>query len=92
MGAPRASIRTQFLVEATLLSLTGASLGAALGTGLVLVAVAIVPRINPDWVAVTSWPAVAIAILAAALIGVFFGWYPARQASRLDPIQCLRTE
>jgi putative ABC transport system permease protein len=35
---------------------------------------------------------VAIAILAAALIGVFFGWYPARQASRLDPIQCLRTE
>ncbi len=92
VGAPRASIRTQFLVEATLLSLTGASLGAALGTGLVLVAVAIVPRINPDWVAVTSWPAVAIAILAAGLTGVFFGWYPARQASRLDPIVCLRTE
>jgi putative ABC transport system permease protein len=48
--------------------------------------------INKGWVGIVSQPAIAIAVLASAGIGLFFGWYPARQAAKLDPIICLRSE
>lgn len=92
VGATQGTIMRQFLIEAIVLSLFGAAIGAVLGIGLSALASAIGPQINKSWVGVVSQPAVFMAIAASAGVGLFFGWYPAKQAAELDPILCLRSE
>ncbi len=92
VGAPQSAIMRQFLVEAVVLSLFGALVGASIGITLAQLAAWIGPMINKGWVGIVSQPAIAVAVLASAGIGLFFGWYPARQAAKLDPIICLRSE
>ena len=87
MGARRRDILAQFLVEATTLSLSGGLIGIGMGLGLALLAGAVSPL--PTAV---SWPSVALGIGMSALIGIFFGSYPAWRAARLDPIEALRYE
>jgi len=87
MGARRRDILTQFLVEATTLSLSGGTIGILSGLGLALLAGALSPLH-----AAVSWPAVLIGIFMSVFIGVFFGSYPAWRAARLDPIEALRYE
>jgi putative ABC transport system permease protein len=87
MGARRRDILTQFLVEATTLSISGGLIGIVIGVGLALLAGAVTPL--PTAV---SWPAVGLGIGMSALIGIFFGSYPAWRAARLDPIEALRHE
>jgi putative ABC transport system permease protein len=87
LGAKRRDILSQFLVEATTLSLSGGLIGVALGVLLAVVMGAITPL--PTAV---SLPAVGAGILMSSLIGVFFGSYPAVRAARLDPIEALRYE
>ena len=87
LGARRRDILTQFLTEATTLSLAGGLLGIGLGVGLALLVGAISPL-----PAAVSVPAVILGILMSCLIGVFFGSYPAWRAARLDPIEALRYE
>jgi putative ABC transport system permease protein len=87
VGAKRRDILTQFLLEAVVLSTLGGLFGAALGiVGSQLVsALAAWPTIVPP-------EAVLLAILFSGAVGIFFGFYPARKAARLDPIQALRYE
>lgn len=92
VGAPQAAIMRQFLVEAVVLSLFGAAIGTLVGVSLAQAMVWIGSLLNKGWVGIVSQPAIAVAILASAGIGLFFGWYPAKQAARLDPIVCLRSE
>lgn len=92
VGAGQGAILGQFLVESVVLSLSGAVVGTAIGLGLAHAANGILPLINKDWVGVISYPAVAMAVAAAAGTGLFFGWYPAREAAKLDPILCLRAD
>jgi putative ABC transport system permease protein len=87
MGARRRDILTQFLVEATTLSLTGGLVGVLGGVALALLAGALSPL--PTAV---SMPAVVLGIVMSASIGMFFGSYPAWRAARLDPIDALRYE
>ena len=87
MGARRRDILTQFLVESTTLSLSGGLIGILVGIGLALLAGALTPL-----PAAVSWPAVGMGIAMSALIGIFFGSYPAWRAARLDPIDALRYE
>ena len=87
LGARRRDILTQFLTEATTLSLTGGLLGIAMGVGLALLVGAVSPL-----PAAVSYPAVVLGILMSSLIGIFFGSYPAFLAARLDPVEALRYE
>jgi macrolide transport system ATP-binding/permease protein len=87
LGARRLHILVQFLVESALLSILGGLAGAALG----IVASKILSALA-QWPTLISPTAVVGGFLFAAAVGVFFGWYPARKASRLDPIEALRYE
>jgi putative ABC transport system permease protein len=87
VGARDVDVLLQFLVEAIVLSLAGGAIGIALGFG-ISYAVATVLQ----WSAVVTPSAVALSFGVAAAIGVFFGFYPARKAARLNPIDALRYE
>ena len=87
IGARGSDIRSQFLVEALVLSLCGGIAGILLG-------LAIQEGVAHfgDWPISLQPQAVMLAFLFSALVGVFFGFYPAQRASRLDPIEALRYE
>jgi putative ABC transport system permease protein len=87
LGATRVNILMQFLIEALTLCLLGGVLGILLG-----IATAIVLSKVMQWNTLISPMAVAIAFLFSAAVGLFFGLWPARRASRLDPIIALRYE
>ena len=87
VGARGRDILTQFLVEAVTLSLIGGVIGIVLGVG-----GSNAISYLAEWRTVLSPQAVVLAFGFAAAIGIFFGFYPARKASRLDPIEALRYE
>jgi putative ABC transport system permease protein len=87
IGARPGNILSQFLIEALLLSATGGLVGVALG---VLSSFALGKLAS--WTMLVTPSAIAVSFGFAAVVGVFFGYYPARQAARLDPIVALRTE
>jgi putative ABC transport system permease protein len=87
IGAREADIRTQFLVEAVVLSLLGGLAGVALGAVVIAgIARALQWKMSMDPVALT------VSVIVSAAIGIGFGFFPARRASRLDPIEALRHE
>jgi putative ABC transport system permease protein len=87
VGARDVDVLTQFLVEAIVLSLSGGAVGIALGVTLSSVVSHVM-----QWSAVVTPQAVMLSFGVAAAIGVFFGFYPARKASSLNPIDALRYE
>jgi putative ABC transport system permease protein len=77
----------QFLTEATTLALLGGILGALVG-----VAVSIIIGAIADWPVVVNVTNLFLAMAFAGAVGCFFGFYPARKAARMDPIDALRFE
>jgi putative ABC transport system permease protein len=87
IGARGSDVLRQFLVESAVMSVAGGIIGVALGFGVA----AIIGRIT-GWSTVVSPLTVLVAIGFSAGVGVFFGFYPARKAAALNPIQALRYE
>jgi putative ABC transport system permease protein len=87
VGAHGRDVLTQFLVEAIILSVMGGTLGILLGVG----SSQLISRLN-GWPVLISTSAIFGAVAFSAAIGVFFGFYPARKAAQLDPIEALRYE
>lgn len=87
IGAKGRDILAQFLIEATLISITGGLLGVILGVAASYIVKAVLsyPILIQPWNIVVSF-------LVCSIIGIFFGWYPARKASNLDPIEAIRYE
>lgn len=87
VGARRKDVLLQFLVEAVVLSVLGGGAGVLAGIGAAHALTALM-----DWPTTVSPQAIAMAFAIAAAVGIVFGYYPARRASRLDPIAALRRE
>jgi putative ABC transport system permease protein len=87
VGAQGRDILLQFLTEAITLSLIGGVIGILLGVG-----TSQLLATQMKWPTLTSPSSILIAFFFSAAVGIFFGFYPARKASRLDPIDALRYE
>ena len=87
VGARGSDILLQFLVEAVVLSVGGGLIGIGLGVGIAQIVSAKV-----GWNTLVSPESVVLAFAFSAVIGIFFGFYPARKAAGLDPIEALRYE
>ena len=87
VGAHGRDVLLQFLTEAIILSLMGGGLGITLGVG----SSQLISKLN-GWPVLVSTDAIVGAVAFSAAIGVFFGFYPARKAAQLDPIEALRYE
>jgi putative ABC transport system permease protein len=87
LGARRSDIMAQMLTESVVLSVFGGVIGTMFGAGIALT----ISSLTPVPAVVEAW-SVALGIGVTALVGLFFGLYPASRAARLDPIEALRKE
>jgi len=87
VGARSSAVRVQFLIESIMLSLAGGLIGIIVGVGISLV----VPGML-GWPTLVSPVAILGSVIFSAAVGIFFGYYPARKAAALDPIDALRYE
>jgi putative ABC transport system permease protein len=87
IGATPADVLVQFLIEAVVLALLGGTIGVGLGLG-----TAGALGCLAHWPVAIDYPMIVVAFAVSAGVGIFFGYYPALKASRLDPIEALRYE
>jgi ABC-type antimicrobial peptide transport system permease subunit len=87
IGARSSAVRTQFLIESVVLSLTGGVIGILFG---IMLSVTIPMMLG--WPTLVSTASIIGSVIFSGAVGIFFGYYPARKAAELDPIEALRYE
>ena len=83
----RLDIMTQFLIEAIMISMVGGVIGVAIGVGS-----SFIIRNVLNWPIVITTSSIVLSFAVCTFTGVFFGWYPAKKAANLDPIDAIRYE
>ena len=92
IGARRGDILGQFLVEAVMLTTLGGVIGIALGISLAWLAIQIISTFQSGWTFGISTNGILLGLIVSASIGIIFGYFPARRAAKLHPIEALRFE
>lgn len=92
LGAMRRDILAQFLAEALFLTMIGGIIGIVLGIGFTYIGVLVLRQIQGTWEFMVPWDAILLAVSVSAGIGIAFGFFPARKAASLSPIESLRHE
>ena len=87
VGARGIDILTQFLIEAVLISIVGGIIGVAIGVGSSFIIKSML-----NWPIVITTSSIVLSFAVCTFTGVFFGWYPAKKAANLDPIDAIRYE
>jgi putative ABC transport system permease protein len=90
LGASPRAIGTQFIIESAMLSVFGGVVGVVLGLGAALGASAIIIKQFASWQGSLAFWSVTAALIVTLLIGIGFGWLPARRAAALDPVEAMR--
>lgn len=92
IGATRSDILRQFLAEAIVLTSVAGAFGVLAGFSLSWIAIRIILLFQSGWAFVIPWTGAAISFSISAAIGIIFGYFPARRAAKLNPIEALRYE
>lgn len=92
IGASPSDIGRQFLLEAMVLSGVGGGIGVAGGVGMSIVASAVIRHFKPTWVTIIAERSVVMALAVSIIVGLVFGFFPARRAARLDAITAIRSQ
>lgn len=92
IGAKSRDILGQFLAEAIMLTASAGALGIILGIAVSKLAIIIISQFQSGWTFAIPWNGAAIGFFVSAAIGIVFGYFPARKASKLNPIEALRYE
>ena len=93
VGARTIDIMSQFLIEAIMISVTGGLIGVLIGGGIAYLARFIMMNYTEYHILISVEPwTVLLAFMVCTVTGIFFGWYPAKKAANLDPIEALRYE
>ena len=92
IGATRRDILGQFIIEAVILTTLGGAVGIVLGSGLSWLAIQIISQFQSGWSFAVSTNGIVLGLSVAAAIGLVFGYFPARRAAHLTPIEALRSE
>src|SRR5690606_31965227 len=89
LGADEGDIRRLFMTESLTLAVVGAVVGVAAGAGLIVLTKWIGTQFGRQFEIPLHWPGAVFAIGFAIAVGVLFGWYPARRAAGLDPVEAI---
>jgi putative ABC transport system permease protein len=92
LGATRRDVLGHFLMEALMLTFVGGAIGVVFGLTLSVIAIQIINQFQEGWAFVFPLNGVILAFSVSAFIGLVFGYYPARRAATLNPIESLRYE
>ena len=92
VGARSINIIWQFLIESMILTVVGGSIGIVVGTVFSFLISVVVNLLDYSWAFKVSLSSITLALATSALIGLVFGYYPARRASRLSPVEALTYE
>jgi putative ABC transport system permease protein len=92
VGAKSKDVLAQFLTEASFLTVCGGIVGIILGSLHSWIAIQVINVYSPGWTFTVSWKGVILGFAVSTFIGLFFGYFPARRAARLHPIESLRAD
>ncbi len=92
IGATEQEVLTQFLLEAVILTVTGACIGIVGGVGLSVIIGLILSNVIDGWAIIVPPMAIVVSVIVSSGVGIVFGYYPARRAAKLDAIEALRYE